>query len=386
MNIIEMIKTRKAAAISSMAIAAVLLILGIVTSVRAYASEDYWDLKAGEETIAVFNTKEEAEAVIDEVKNGYVVEGSELIAIECEPELSVVQTTYKTSEKPELADPEKVADYIFTGTKEPVVYTVQESESFYSIAENNGFTVDELMAMNPDKDPELIYPGDTLNLYQMKPLVVVTTKQIVTSEKEIEFETEEKETADLTEGTTEVEQEGENGLAKVTELIETDNGVLINSEVQNSETIKEPVKKVVLVGTAKKAAARSASSGWTGADAATFSGDGNGIAAFARQFVGCPYVYGGTSLSGGSDCSGFVMSVFGNFGIGLPHNATAMRNYGRGVSLGEALPGDIICNPGHVGIYIGGGMMVHAVNERLGVAVTSVGYVGPVVTVRRIVE
>lgn len=72
---------------------------------------------------------------------------------------------------------------------------------------------------------------------------------------------------------------------------------------------------------------------------------------YAAQFVGNPYVYGGSSLTNGADCSGFVMSVYQAFGISLPHSSSALRSVGYGVSLDAIQPGDIVCYSGHVGIY-----------------------------------
>ena len=91
-------------------------------------------------------------------------------------------------------------------------------------------------------------------------------------------------------------------------------------------------------------------------------------------------------MTNGADCSGFVLAVYKHFGITMAHDAGVMRGYGKEVSLAEALPGDLVCHYGHVGIYIGGGMIVHAVNESMGIAVTGASYTGPVITVRRIVE
>lgn len=104
------------------------------------------------------------------------------------------------------------------------------------------------------------------------------------------------------------------------------------------------------------------------------SAGGSGVADYALKFVGNPYAWGGTSLTNGADCSGFVMSVYAHFGVSLPHSSSALRGAGKGVSYSEAQPGDIICYPGHVGIYIGGGQIVHASNPSDGIKVSSATY------------
>ncbi len=108
------------------------------------------------------------------------------------------------------------------------------------------------------------------------------------------------------------------------------------------------------------------------------------VANFALQFVGNPYVYGGTSLTNGADCSGFVLAVYANFGVSLPHSANADRNMGIGVpSLAEAQPGDLVCYSGHVGIYIGNGQIVHASTRRTGIKISDANY-KPIICIRRI--
>ena len=111
---------------------------------------------------------------------------------------------------------------------------------------------------------------------------------------------------------------------------------------------------------------------------------GNAVAEYALQFVGGPYVYGGTSLTNGADCSGFVMSVYANFGVSLPHSSASDRSQGYAVgSLEEAQPGDLICYSGHVALYIGDGQIVHASNSKTGIIVSNAGY-RKILAIRRI--
>lgn len=130
----------------------------------------------------------------------------------------------------------------------------------------------------------------------------------------------------------------------------------------------------------------STSSSTQSAPAPSSSGSSKGqqIANYACQFIGNPYVAGGTSLTNGADCSGFVMSVYQAFGYSLPRSSYAQSGVGTAVSYSEAQPGDIIYYGGHVGIYIGNGQIVHASTERTGIKITSATY-RSIITVRRIV-
>ena len=114
------------------------------------------------------------------------------------------------------------------------------------------------------------------------------------------------------------------------------------------------------------------------------SGTGVDVANFALQFVGNPYVYGGTSLANGTDCSGFVMRVYENFGVSLPRTSATQRSSGYDVGgIDNAQPGDIICYSGHVGIYIGNGQIVHASTAKTGIIVSNATY-RQILCVRRI--
>ena len=115
----------------------------------------------------------------------------------------------------------------------------------------------------------------------------------------------------------------------------------------------------------------------------TTSVSGSSVVSYANGFIGNPYVWGGTSLTNGCDCSGFVMSVYANFGINLPHSSSALRNCGNEVSYANAQPGDIICYAGHVAIYTGNGGIVHAKSSSTGICSGSATY-RTILSVRRV--
>ena len=118
--------------------------------------------------------------------------------------------------------------------------------------------------------------------------------------------------------------------------------------------------------------------------AARSAGTGQAIVDYACQFIGNPYVWGGTSLTNGADCSGFVQSVFAHFGISLPRTTWDMESVGTAVSYDQALPGDIILYDGHVGIYMGNGEIVNAINSQRGIGILPATYTN-ILTVRRLV-
>ena len=129
----------------------------------------------------------------------------------------------------------------------------------------------------------------------------------------------------------------------------------------------------------------SGSSGYASASSYAGSGSkGQQIANYACQFIGNPYVAGGTSLTDGADCSGFVWRVYKDFGYSVPRTSYGCRSAGTEVSYADAQPGDIVCYAGHVGLYIGNGQIVHASTQKTGIKITNATY-KEILTIRRIV-
>ena len=121
------------------------------------------------------------------------------------------------------------------------------------------------------------------------------------------------------------------------------------------------------------------------ASSSSSSGEGSSVVSYATQFVGNPYVWGGTSLTSGADCSGFVQSVYANFGVSLPRTSYEQQNAGTEVSYADAQPGDLICYGGHVAIYMGNGQIVHASNSRDGIKISDNAAYRTITSVRRLV-
>ena len=137
-------------------------------------------------------------------------------------------------------------------------------------------------------------------------------------------------------------------------------------------------------GSSSGSSAGSSSGSSAGQSAQTASSNGQAVVDYARQFLGNPYVYGGNSLTNGTDCSGFVKGVYAAFGINLPRTSSEQRSVGYAVSLSEIQPGDIVCYSGHVGIYAGNNTLIHASNEKTGITLTTPVTYRSVLAVRRI--
>lgn len=155
-----------------------------------------------------------------------------------------------------------------------------------------------------------------------------------------------------------------------------------SKEEEEARLAKEERERQAAIEAANKAKKKNSSSNSSSSNKkqtvyATGEGSplGKELANYALQFVGNPYVYGGTSLTNGADCSGFTLSVYKHYGVSLPHSANAQRNLGRAVDgIGNAQPGDLVCYSGHVGIYIGNGQIVHASSRKTGIKISTATY------------
>lgn len=160
------------------------------------------------------------------------------------------------------------------------------------------------------------------------------------------------------------------------------------SEIDAAKQAEEDAKKVqeqALKNQSSSGASSSSSGNY--ASASSYSGTGSKgqqIANYACQYIGNPYVPGGTSLTEGADCSGFVWRVYKDFGYTVPRTSYSLRNAGTGVDYSNAQPGDVVCYAGHVGLYIGNGQIVHASTQKTGIKITNATY-REILSVRRIV-
>lgn len=156
------------------------------------------------------------------------------------------------------------------------------------------------------------------------------------------------------------------------------------AEEARKKAEEEARKKAAKNTPGKSSNANNTYSGPTAVKSSGGSALGRAVADYGLQFLGNPYVYGGTSLTNGADCSGFTQAVYRKFGYNLPRSSTEQRSVGREVSYADAQPGDLICYAGHIAIYIGNGQIVHASTPKTGIKIGTATY-RTILSVRRIV-
>jgi cell wall-associated NlpC family hydrolase len=294
-------------------------------------------IKAGAIELAVVESSTVAEQVMAQFQKAFLSDGAEVVSFDTEPFLNIAQKDLERASGP--------------------VTVLGQAE-----------------ALNA-----LVKSCDGLN-----PLMTATlTEQLIQNQVVAYTSTQEK-ASDLTVGTKKVKTAGVNGAIANTVSITKVNGQTVSSTILKETIVTEPVNEVILIGTKPIRT-------YTYASASTLSTSGRAIAgttgsdiiAYAKLFLGNPYVYGGTSLTNGTDCSGFTMSVYAHFGIAIPHASSAQRSIGTAVPYSEAQPGDIICYSGHVALYIGDGKIIHASTPSTGIIFGSATH-KTILTVRRI--
>lgn len=363
MSIIKEIKSRKDSVLILALIVTLVLSTTIISSAMTASSNtvDYWQLKLGKKTVAVFDNESDAKNVIEQVKAKYVAKGANVEAVEIDPALTVDQITVKASdEQPKVEkDTKKLVDKLLGDEKASKTYTVQDGDTLWDIAAAFGTDVDTILAANPNVSLESLMPGDVIKFSSKSSLLTVTVKEKVTSERAVEFDTVYEDTDELYEGEEEVKTEGVQGTEKLTEVVTKSNGAVVSTKVLSAKTVKAPESAVVLRGTKAKetpaaqssnsssSSSRSSSSrSYGGSSSSGYSANGNTVLSAAYSQLGV-----------GQDCTSLVSNSLAAAGIyfhGWPQQYASLGSW-----TSNPVPGDIVIYDTHVAIYAGGGTAVH---------------------------
>lgn len=367
MSIIKEIKSRKDSVLILALIVTLVLSTTIISSAMTASSStvDYWQLKLGKKTVAVFDNESDAKNVIEQVKAKYVAKGANVEAVEIDPALTVDQITVKASdEQPKVEkDTKKLVDKLLGDEKASKTYTVQDGDTLWDIAAAFGTDVDTILAANPNVSLESLMPGDVIKFSSKSSLLTVTVKEKVTSERAVELDTVYEDTDALYEGEEEVKTEGVQGTEKVTEVVTKSNGAVVSTKVLSAKTVKAPESAVVLRGTKAKetpaaqssnsssnsssSSSRSSSSrSYAGSSSSGYSANGNTVLSAAYSQLGV-----------GQDCTSLVSNSLAAAGIyfhGWPQQYASLGSW-----TSNPVPGDIVIYDTHVAIYAGGGTAVH---------------------------
>lgn len=367
MSIIKEIKSRKDSVLILALIVTLVLSTTIISSAMTASSNtvDYWQLKLGKKTVAVFDNESDAKNVIEQVKAKYVAKGANVEAVEIDPALTVDQITVRASdEQPKVEkDTKKLVDKLLGDEKASKTYTVQDGDTLWDIAAAFGTDVDTILAANPNVSLESLMPGDVIKFSSKSSLLTVTVKEKVTSERAVEFDTVYEDTDELYEGEEEVKTEGVQGTEKVTEVVTKSNGAVVSTKVLSAKTVKAPESAVVLRGTKAKetpaaqssnsssnsssSSSRSSSSrSYAGSSSSGYSANGNTVLSAAYSQLGV-----------GQDCTSLVSNSLAAAGIyfhGWPQQYASLGSW-----TSNPVPGDIVIYDTHVAIYAGGGTAVH---------------------------
>ena len=369
------------------------IVLSLSISFPAYAKTIAEIRKEQEETQKQLDSANESILSITEQKKGITAEINQLDDLLVEIIASVSMIEDEIEEKREQIEETK-AELEIAKQNEKEQYEAMKIRLKYMYEHGGTDSYTEMLiasrgisdALNRSDYIEKVYEYDKNMLdefvkakeavEQIKLQLEEEESELLTSQYELEREKEEMDA--LIEEKQQQQKDFETQLAKAKQEAATYKAKI---KQQNAEIKKIQEEE------ARKAAAAAASSSTSKSDLiknSKGSASGKEIANYACQFVGNPYVSGGTSLTNGADCSGFTYAVYKAFGYSLPRTSTAQRSAGKGVNYSEAQPGDIICYAGHVAIYLGGGQIVHASTPATGIKYGTATY-KPILAVRRIV-
>jgi Uncharacterized protein conserved in bacteria len=367
MSIIKEIKSRKDSVLILALIVTLVLSTTIISSAMTASSStvDYWQLKLGKKTVAVFDNESDAKNVIEQVKAKYVAKGANVEAVEIDPALTVDQITVKASdEQPKVEkDTKKLVDKLLGDEKASKTYTVQDGDTLWDIAAAFGTDVDTILAANPNVSLESLMPGDVIKFSSKSSLLTVTVKEKVTSERAVEFDTVYEDTDELYEGEEEVKTEGVQGTEKLTEVVTKSNGAVVSTKVLSAKTVKAPESAVVLRGTKAKetpaaqssnsSSNSSSSSSRSSSSRSSAGSSSSGYSANGNTVLSAAY----SQLGVGQDCTSLVSNSLAAAGIyfhGWPQQYASLGSW-----TSNPVPGDIVIYDTHVAIYAGGGTAVH---------------------------
>ena len=367
MSIIKEIKSRRDSVLILALIVTLVLSTTIISSAMTASSStvDYWQLKLGKKTVAVFDNESDAKNVIEQVKAKYVAKGANVEAVEIDPALTVDQITVKASdEQPKVEkDTKKLVDKLLGDEKASKTYTVQDGDTLWDIAAAFGTDVDTILAANPNVSLESLMPGDVIKFSSKSSLLTVTVKEKVTSERAVEFDTVYEDTDELYEGEEEVKTEGVQGTEKLTEVVTKSNGAVVSTKVLSAKTVKAPESAVVLRGTKAKetpaaqssnsSSNSSSSSSRSSSSRSSAGSSSSGYSANGNTVLSAAY----SQLGVGQDCTSLVSNSLAAAGIyfhGWPQQYASLGSW-----TSNPVPGDIVIYDTHVAIYAGGGTAVH---------------------------
>ncbi len=377
--------------------------------------EQPWVVKIGDDESFVVASKKDGQDIIEQVKNSYSTDNTQSESTTLSPEITVVEKELERGEdKVALTDAEDaVAEVVTANQTEAPVVTVRTVEQVTDIKAIDFKTEYEKSDELPKGETKVIQEGKkgkkTIVSQVVKENGAEVSKEVLSSaieEKPVnkivqegtmeEIEEPEPATEPPTAPTATADNDADRSAAKSSAVKPAadddgdskkddenkDKDQKKSNDSQKSEDKKEKDKDS---DSKSKDDKDSKSKDDSDKKTETKSGSGQAVVDYALQFVGNPYVYGGTSLTKGTDCSGFTMSVFKKFGVSLPHSSSAQRSYGKKVSYSNAKPGDLICYSGHVAIYIGKGKIVHASTPSTGIKVSKATYKN-ILCVRRLVK